>query len=76
MQRLVLFALLVLLAISNAGCIMVLGVKERPHHGRVVEIDGDLYVVDLDSHRIRKIDVDPVIEIEEPGDLREDTEGD
>ena len=76
MRRLILFALLAPLAISNAGCIMVLGIKELPNHGRVVEIDGDLYVVDLDSHRIRKIDVDPVIEIEEPGDLREDTGGD
>ena len=76
MRRLILFTLLVLLAISNAGCIMVLGIKELPHHGRVVEIDGDLYVVDLDSSRIRKIDVDPVIEIEKPGDLREDPEGD
>ena len=51
---------LVGLALSTAGCIMVLGgyvpLADVSGNKRIVEIDDQLYLLDLETHRIRKLD--------------------
>ncbi len=48
------------LALSTIGCIMVVGVDapvtELSDHKKIVEIDDELYLVNLKTNRIRKID--------------------
>ena len=48
------------LALSTTGCIMVLGVRgpvtDLPDNKKVVEIDNELYLLDLDTNRIQKLD--------------------
>ena len=48
------------LALSSSGCIMVLGgmgpVTDLPDNKKVVEIDDELYLLDLETNRIRKLD--------------------
>lgn len=58
MRRLSRLALLAMIGLSNVGCVMVLGVSDFGEHPRVVEIDGELYVVDEDSHRVRRIEIE------------------
>ena len=64
MRRLCVLMLLSAMAFANTGCVVVLGVKDLPHRKHVVEIDGELYVVDLKTHRIHRIDDDISIETE------------
>ena len=49
-----------------AGCIMVIGVHDddldRPCHKRIVEIDGESYLVDLKHHRIHKVGESDAVE--------------
>jgi hypothetical protein len=49
--------LLAFLAMLQTGCVIALEVKHRPHHRQVIEIDGQLYVVDVRTNRVRKIDL-------------------
>ena len=48
------------LVLSTTGCIMVLGVRtpvtNLPDNKKVVEIDDELYLLDLETNRIRKLD--------------------
>ena len=64
MRRLCAFVLASVMALANIGCVFVLGVKDVPHRKQVVAIDGELYVVDVKTHRIHKVDDDRVIEVE------------
>ncbi len=64
MRRVSVFLCLVGLALSNVGCVMVIGVKDLPHRKQAVEIDGELYIVDVRTQRARKIDLNSETEIE------------
>ena len=48
------------LALSMTGCIMVIGVKtpvtDLPDNKKIVEIDDELYLLDLKKNRVRKLD--------------------
>ena len=60
MRKFALLGLLVGLSLSTTGCIMVFGVDapvtEISGHKKIVEIDNELYLLDLKTNRIRKID--------------------
>ena len=75
MRRLILLVMLCALAVSNLGCIMILGVRDLPGQRQVVEIDGELYTVDLDRHCLRKVEMDLAAEIEEANAGDVETEG-
>ncbi len=64
MRRVTMLALLAGLALSNLGCVIALEFKDRPWHKQVVEIDGELYIVDVKTHRVRKIETDWATETE------------
>ena len=55
---------LAVLTLSNAGCIFIVGVKDLPCQGYVVEIDGEHYIVDKEHHRLREIDMESLSEVE------------
>ena len=59
-RALVLVAILAGLSLTNLGCIMVLGVRapvtEHSGHKRVIEVDGEFYIVDVEENTVRKID--------------------
>jgi len=59
---------LVGLALSTTGCIMVLGVRggvtDLPDNKKIVEIDDELYLLDLKTNRIRKLDKDTLVHSE------------
>ncbi len=48
------------LVLSTTGCIMVLGVRgpvtDLHDNKKIVEIDNELYLLDLDTNRIQKLD--------------------
>ncbi len=52
-----------------SGCVMVIGVKEPATHEQVVVMDGEFHVVNTKTHRIRKIEVEPVAEEETAVDI-------
>ena len=56
MRKFIVCVLLAGLALSSIGCLISLDVRDVPHRKQVVEIDGELYIVDLKTHRVRKID--------------------
>ena len=56
MRRLIMCVLVAGLALSSVGCVISLDIKDVPARKQVVEIDGELYVVDVKTHRVRKID--------------------
>ena len=60
MRRLMGLGFLVGLVLSASGCFMNLAVREPvmnlPDNKKVVEIDDELYLLDLDTNRIQKID--------------------
>ena len=60
MRRLMGLGFLVGLALSTTGCVMVLGVRtpvtDLPDNKKIVEIDDELYLLDLETNRIRKLD--------------------
>ena len=67
MRRFTLLGLLVGLSLSTTGCIMVLGgalVSDVSDHKKIVEIDDDLYLLDLKTNRIRKIDKQSLVHTE------------
>jgi len=47
-------AALATVAMINAGCLMVIGMRGESDHPRVIEVDGETYVLDDDSHTARK----------------------
>jgi hypothetical protein len=55
MRRFAIAAMAVALAIGSTGCIVVLGGWDLPGPAKVVEIDGELYVIDLETQRLHKI---------------------
>ncbi len=64
MRRVTVLALLAGLALSNLGCVIALEFKDRPYQKQIIEIDGELYIVDVKTHRVRKIETDWVTETE------------
>jgi len=60
MRKFAVLGVLVGLALSATGCIMVLGglgpVTDLPGNKKIVEIDDELYLLDLKTNRIRKLD--------------------
>ena len=56
MRRLMVSLLLAVAVLPSAGCVFALDVRGLPHHRQVVEVDGEFYVVDLKTHRVRKMD--------------------
>jgi hypothetical protein len=65
MLRRTLALALSVLALSGVGCIMIVKVKAPPHkhrcHERVIEIDGEMYDVDLEEGTIEKAETDEVV---------------
>jgi hypothetical protein len=59
MRRLTTCMLAAALGLGATGCLMIIGVREPielSDDRRVVEIDGQLYVIDTEKETIRKID--------------------
>ena len=56
MRKALLLTLVVGLTLANVGCVMVLDVKDMPYRKQVVEIDGELFIVDMKAHSVLKID--------------------
>ena len=60
MRRLMGLGFLAGLVLSTTGCIMVLGVRgpvtDLPDNKKIVEIDDELYLLDLYANRIQKFD--------------------
>jgi hypothetical protein len=56
------------LLLSTTGCIMVLGVRgpvtDLPDNKKIVEIDDELYLLDLETNRIRKLDKETMVHSE------------
>ena len=56
------------LVLSASGCIMVLGVRapvtDLPDNKKIVEIDDELYLLDLETNRIRKLDKETLVHSE------------
>jgi hypothetical protein len=68
-------ALLAALALGGStGCIVILGSRELPGPAKIIEIDGELYVVDLESRRLHRIGDDCVIEEQRTGDAESSPE--
>ena len=68
MRRIMGLGLLVGLALSTTGCIMVLGgmgvATDLPDNKKIVEIDDELYLLDLKTNRIRKLDKETLVHSE------------
>ena len=68
MRRLMGLGLLAGLALSTTGCIMVLGgmglATDLPDNKKVVEIDDELYLLDLGTNHIQRIDKKALIHSE------------
>ena len=58
MRRIGVLLLLAALAGVNLGCVIVLRATKFPPDGRFVEIDGEVYLVDEDEHRVKRIEVE------------------
>ena len=68
MRRLMGLGFLAGLALSTTGCIMNVAVREPvtdlPGHKKIVEIDNELYLLDLKTNRIRKLDKQSLVHSE------------
>ncbi len=62
MRRMALHVLLAALVFSNIGCVIVLGAHNFPSGNHIVEIDGELYIVDKENRDLRKLDMDSILE--------------
>lgn len=71
-----LLAVLAGLALVNGGCVIVLGSCDLPKCKHVVEIDGDLYTVDLKTHRLQRIDAEWMTETESVTEPEAESGGD
>lgn len=58
MRKLCSLVLLACVALASVGCVMNLGVSKFPGRARLVEIDGELYIVNEGSHRARRIEIE------------------
>ncbi len=56
MRKIVTFCILFALWISIPGCVVVLGDRDFDDDVEVVEIDGEYYVKDDDTHRLHKVE--------------------
>lgn len=60
MRKFAMLGILIGLSFTAAGCIMVLGVDtpvtDVSCHKKIVEIDNELYLLDLKTNRIHKVD--------------------
>jgi len=57
MRRAVVALLLSGVALPLAGCLFSVDVRGVPYHRQVVEVDGELYIVNLKTQRAQKLDV-------------------
>ncbi len=73
MRRVAICLMLSVLALSQMGCILAVDVKGWPHDRQVIEIDGEIYVVDIKTNGVRKISRDSATEIESTTRLEIDT---
>ncbi len=62
MRRIAWHVLLAALVVWNMGCVIVLRTHDLSGGNHIVEIDGELYVVDKENRDLRKIDIDAIIE--------------
>lgn len=56
MRKMTMWMLVGALGMANFGCVMVLGVSDRSDRPRIVEIEGEHYVVDEQALCVRRID--------------------
>ena len=68
MRKLTGLGLLAGLAVSATGCVMVIGsgrsVTDLPDNKKIIEIDDELYLLDLKTNRIRKLDKESIVHSE------------
>jgi hypothetical protein len=64
------------LTLCQIGCIFSFDVKRCPHHRQVIELDGEIYVVDVKTQRVRKIDLDSAIEVESATEIELEVDDD
>ena len=76
MRKAILFVLLGVLSVSSPGCIVVMGVDDLPEHRQIVEIDGELYVVNTHTHRVCKVDTEVEGESQTTTETQVETKGD
>lgn len=58
MRRRLMVMLLAIAAGANAGCVLVLGSKGLPAHKHVIEIEGEVYIVDVKTRTLKKLDLE------------------
>ncbi len=58
MRRRLMVMLLAIAAGANAGCVMVLGFEGHPAHKHVIEIEGEVYIVDVKTRTLKKLDLE------------------
>lgn len=53
------------LSLAATGCLMVIGVERPVLDGkkRIIEVDDELYIVDVEQSTVRKMDKDAAIEV-------------
>ena len=56
MRRIIAVCLTAICLLANIGCIIVLTDRDIPWPRHVVEIDGELYIVDDETDRLRPLD--------------------
>jgi len=68
MRRFAGLGFLVGLVLSTTGCVMVLGgmgvATDLPDNKKIVEIDDELYLLDLETNRLRKLDKESLVHSE------------
>jgi hypothetical protein len=55
----------ILITVSMTGCVMVLGVDDFPSDSKIIIIDDELYVVDQENKKLKLIEGNVKIEIDE-----------
>ena len=58
MRKLCSLVLLTSVALAGVGCVMNLGVSKSLGRARLIEINGELYLVNEGSHRARRIEIE------------------
>ena len=72
MRKLTLSLLLIAMAFSNFGCVLVVGVDDFPGRKHIVELNGRTYVVDTKTHRLQVIEFDEDDDAAEPAEHGDD----
>jgi len=57
MRRFVVGLVLAGVILPLTGCVFAVDVREVPRHRQVVEVDGELYLVDLKTQRAQRMEV-------------------